>query len=130
MRVAIIGSGPTGLFLGAALARRGHAVVSVDRDPGPAADGPWGRRGVMQFHHAHAFRGQVLSALQAELPEAYEGWLAAGAERIMIPRPDGVEVPVGMRSRRETFERALRAVAAGQPGLELRRGQVDAVLAV
>ena len=130
MRVAIIGSGPTGLFLGAALARRGHAVVSVDRDHGPAADGAWSRRGVMQFHHAHAFRGQVVSALLAELPEAYEGWLAAGAERIMMPRPDGVEVPAGMRSRRETFERPLRAAAARQPGLELRRGHVDAVLAV
>ena len=39
MRVAIIGAGPTGLFLGAALARRGHRVTAVDRDPGPAADG-------------------------------------------------------------------------------------------
>ena len=60
MHVAIIGSGPTGLFLGAALARRGHRVTAVDRDPGPAADGTWPRRGVMQFHHAHAFRGQVV----------------------------------------------------------------------
>src|SRR4051812_45158012 len=83
----------------------------------------------MQFHHAHAFRGQVVAALQAELPEAFEGWLAAGAERIMIRRPDGVEGPAGMRSRRETFERPLRAVAARQPGLELRRGHVDPVLA-
>lgn len=129
MRVAIIGSGPTGLFLGAALAGRGHAVVSVDRDPGPAADGTWPRRGVMQFHHAHAFRGQVVSALQAELPGAYEGWLAAGVEPIMMRRPDGAEARVGMRSRRETFERALRAAAFTQPGLELRRGHVDAVLA-
>ncbi len=88
----------------------------------------WPRRGVMQFHHAHAFRGQVVSALQAELPEAYDAWLAAGAEPIVMQRPDGVEARVGMRSRRETFERALRAAAARQPGLELRRGHVDAVL--
>ena len=128
MRVAIIGSGPTGLFLGAALARRGHAVTSVDRDPGPPGD-EWRRRGVMQFHHAHAFRGQVAVALQAEVPEAYDGWLAAGAEPIRFRRPDGVEVLGGMRSRRETFERALRAAASRQPGLELRRGHVDAVLA-
>ena len=45
-----------------------------------------------------------------------------------MQRPDGVEARVGMRSRRETFERALRAAAARQPGLELRRGHVDAVL--
>lgn len=42
MRVAIIGAGPTGLLLDAALARRGHAVVSVDRDPGPTPDGTVG----------------------------------------------------------------------------------------
>jgi 2-polyprenyl-6-methoxyphenol hydroxylase-like FAD-dependent oxidoreductase len=128
VRVAIIGSGPTGLFLGAALARRGHAVTSVDRDPGPPGD-EWRRRGVMQFHHAHAFRRQVAVALEAEVPEAYEGWVAAGAEPIRFRRPDGVEVLGGMRSRRETFERALRAAASRQPGLELRRGHVDAVLA-
>jgi 2-polyprenyl-6-methoxyphenol hydroxylase-like FAD-dependent oxidoreductase len=128
VRVAIIGSGPTGLFLGAALARRGHGVTAVDRDPGPGADGSWPRRGVMQFHHAHAFRGQVPAALQAELPEAYDEWVAGGAEQIRIPRPDGTEVLAGMRSRRETFERALRVAAARQPGLELRRGHVDAVL--
>ena len=128
MRVAIIGSGPTGLFLGAALARRGHAVTSVDRDPGPPGD-EWRRRGVMQFHHAHAFRRQVAVALQAEVPAAYEGWVAAGAEPIRFRLPDGVEVLGGMRSRRETFERALRAAASRQPGLELRRGHVDAVLA-
>ena len=126
MRVAIIGSGPTGLFLGAALARRGHAVTSVDRDAGPSED-EWRRRGVMQFHHAHAFRRQVAAALQAELPEAHEGWLAAGAEPILMRRPDGVELMVGMRSRRETFERALRVAAARQPGLSLVRGHVDAV---
>ena len=129
MRVAIIGSGPTGLFLGAALARRGHVVTSVDRDPGPDADDGWRRRGVMQFHHAHAFRRQVAAALQAELPEAYEGWLAAGAEPITMRRPDGVEATIAMRSRRETFERALRAAVARQPGLTLLRGHVDAVLA-
>ena len=57
VRVAIIGAGPTGLFLGAALQRRGHAVTVVDRDGGPEPDGSWPRKGVMQFHHAHAFRG-------------------------------------------------------------------------
>jgi 2-polyprenyl-6-methoxyphenol hydroxylase-like FAD-dependent oxidoreductase len=124
MRIAIIGAGPTGLFLGAALARRGHRVTAVDRDAGPGPDGSWARRGVMQFHHAHAFRPQVADALQAELPAAWTGWLAAGAE----PVPMGPEA-TAIRSRRATFERALRAAAAAEPGLELRCGHVDAVLA-
>ena len=43
MRTAIIGAGPAGLVLGAALARRGAQVTLVDRDPGPPAKGVWAR---------------------------------------------------------------------------------------
>jgi 2-polyprenyl-6-methoxyphenol hydroxylase-like FAD-dependent oxidoreductase len=127
MRVAIIGAGPAGLFTGASLARRGHEVIAVERDPGPAADGTWPRRGVMQFHHAHAFRPQVVQALEAELPEALRQWLADGAEPVRLGLPDGREVLAGMRSRRMTFERALRAVALAVPGFEVRRGHVEGV---
>jgi 2-polyprenyl-6-methoxyphenol hydroxylase-like FAD-dependent oxidoreductase len=128
MRIAIIGSGPAGLFAGAGLARRGHQVAAVERDPGPGADGSWPRRGVMQFHHAHAFRHQVVQALQQELPEALRRWLAAGAEPVRMALPDGSEVPMGVRSRRATFERALRAAALDQPRLQIRRGHVDSVV--
>lgn len=128
MHVAIIGAGPTGLFLGGALARRGHRVTAVDRDPGPGPDGEWPRRGVMQFHHAHGFRPQIVDALRAEIPAAHDRWLAEGAEPIEFTLPDGVTTRGSMRSRRETFERALRAVVVGTPGLTLRRGHVDAVV--
>jgi 2-polyprenyl-6-methoxyphenol hydroxylase-like FAD-dependent oxidoreductase len=127
VRVAIIGAGPAGLFIGAGLARRGHEVIAVERDPGPAADGSWPRLGVMQFHHAHAFRHQVMQALQQELPGAPQRWLAAGAEPVRMRLPDGAEIPMGVRSRRVTFERALRTSALGQPGLQVRRGHVDEV---
>jgi 2-polyprenyl-6-methoxyphenol hydroxylase-like FAD-dependent oxidoreductase len=126
VRIAI-GAGPAGLFAGAGLARRGHKVVAVERDPGPAADGNWPRPGVMQFHHAHAFRHQVVQALQQELPEALQRWLAAGAEPVRLRLPDGSEIPMGVRSRRVTFEQALRASALGQPGLQVRRGHVEEV---
>jgi 2-polyprenyl-6-methoxyphenol hydroxylase-like FAD-dependent oxidoreductase len=128
MRVAVIGMGPAGLVMSAGLARRGHEVVAVERDPGPAADGNWPRRGVMQFHHAHAFRHQVVQVLEQELPEALPRWLAAGAEPVQLSRPDGSQVPMGVRSRRATFERALREAAMGQPGLRARRGHVDGVI--
>ena len=95
MRVAIIGAGPAGLFTGAGLARRGHEVVAVERDPGPAADGSWPRRGVMQFHHAHAFRNQVTEALRQELPDALSRWVAAGAEPVELQLPGGHQVPMG-----------------------------------
>jgi 2-polyprenyl-6-methoxyphenol hydroxylase-like FAD-dependent oxidoreductase len=128
MRAVIIGAGPAGLFVGAGLAHRGHEVTAVERDPGPAADGSWPRLGVMQFHHAHAFRHQVVQALQQELPGALERWLAAGAEPVRMRLPDGSEIPMGVRSRRATFERALRASALSAPGLQVRRGHVEDVL--
>ena len=81
----------------------------------------------MQFHHAHAFRHQVVQVLQHELPGALQRWLAAGAEPVRLRLPDGSEIPMGVRSRRVTFERALRASALGQPGLQVRRGHVDEV---
>ncbi len=127
MRIAIIGAGPTGLFTGIGLARRGHDVSVVDRDPGPDADGSWPRKGVMQFHHAHGFRGQVYEALERESPETLERWLAAGAEVVRAVIPPGREVPIGVRSRRETFETALRSAAVDQSGLTLVRGHVDEV---
>lgn len=130
MRVAIVGAGPTGLVTAAGLARRGHTVTVVDRDPGPAADGTWARAGVMQFHHPHAFRGQVVDALEAEVPDALDALLAAGAERLTVTPPDGgPPILVGLRSRRATFERVLRSTVAAQPGVALHRGHVQQVVA-
>jgi 2-polyprenyl-6-methoxyphenol hydroxylase-like FAD-dependent oxidoreductase len=128
MQIAIIGAGPAGLFLGSALARRGHVVTAVDRDPGPTDAETWPRRGVMQFHHAHAFRQTVVEALGRETPEALDRWLAAGVEPIEFEDFGGTVQRIGLRSRRETFERALRAAAIATPGFTLRRGHVQAVL--
>ncbi len=124
MRTLIVGSGPTGLLLGAALARRGHQVTSVDRDPGPTADG-WVRRGVMQFEHAHGFRPHVAATLQSEWPEAFRNWQSLGARPVQAPDSTGGSQLLGVLSRRSTFERALRTSAEHQPGLTLRTGHVD-----
>ena len=82
----------------------------------------------MQFHHAHAFRPQVAHALEAELPEAMRLWLAAGAEPVRLRLSDGSEIPMGMRSRRATFERAVRGASLRQPRLLGRRGDVVLVI--
>lgn len=127
MRTLIVGSGPAGLILGAALARRGHQVTSVDRDPGPTG-GAWIRRGVMQFEHAHGFRPQVPMALQAEWPEALHGWRNLGARPVDVPNPAGSRQVLGVLSRRSTFERALRHAAEKESGLTLRTGHVDGLV--
>jgi 2-polyprenyl-6-methoxyphenol hydroxylase-like FAD-dependent oxidoreductase len=127
MRVAIIGAGPAGLFLGSALAGRGHDVVAVDRDTRPPP-GYWPRPGVMQFHHAHGFRPQVGMALGREWAAALDAWIALGAEPITFDVPGMGQVPAGHRSRRETFERALRTTAETVPGLAIRQGHVDGAI--
>jgi 2-polyprenyl-6-methoxyphenol hydroxylase-like FAD-dependent oxidoreductase len=121
VRKLIVGSGPTGLLLGAALARRGHQVTAVDRDPGPTGD-VWIRRGVMQFEHAHGFRPQVPMTLLAEWPEAFNSWRDLGACPVEAPSPAGSPQVLGVLSRRSTFERALRHAAEKQPGLTFAYG--------
>jgi len=129
MDAAIAGAGPTGLFTAVALARRGHRVTVVDRDGGPAADGTWPRRGVMQFHHPHGVRQQVVTALEAEMPDVRDALVAAGATVSLIPAAGGrPAMAVGLRCRRSLFERVLRDTALAQPGVTLVRGHVDDVL--
>jgi 2-polyprenyl-6-methoxyphenol hydroxylase-like FAD-dependent oxidoreductase len=125
MHTAVVGAGPTGLYTAIALARRGHEVTVIDRDPGPHEDGSWNRRGVMQFHHPHGFRQQVVEALLAEMPEVWDDLIAAGAVPTTLPnQPERV---VGVRCRRLIFERVLRSAAEAQPGVTLRVGHVDDV---
>ena len=118
-------AGPTGLYTAIALARRGHQVTVIDRDPGPDGGQWWDRKGVMQFHHPHHFRQQVADALLAEMPEVWQGLLAAGAEPATLPGQPGM--PAGLHSRRLTFERVLRSAAQAEPGMRLRTGHVDEV---
>ena len=128
MDVSIVGAGPTGLFSAIALARRGHRVSVVDRDPGPAADGTWERKGVMQFHHPHGVRQQVPDCLEAEMPDVGRAVLAAGAEQIALPA-EGARpaMKVGLWCRRSTLERVLRAAAVAEPGVAFKRGHADGV---
>jgi 2-polyprenyl-6-methoxyphenol hydroxylase-like FAD-dependent oxidoreductase len=121
VRTVIVGAGPTGLFTAIALARRGRDVVIVDRDPGPPRRGVWRRRGVMQFHHAHTFRRQVIDAMRAEMPDVLDDLVGAGATLALAP--DGR--PAALLCRRMVFERVLRVSAKAQRGITFATGHVD-----
>lgn len=129
VRAAIIGAGPTGLYLSIVLARRGHSVVLLDRDPGPPAGVPitgWARKGVMQFHHPHGFRQQVLESIREDMPEVWDALHRAGAEAVM--RPDGAGIVVGFNCRRSMFEKVLREAAVAEPGVEFVLAHADEVV--
>ena len=83
--VIIIGGGITGLCSGMLLARDGHGVRILDRDPAPPPAGPddrwsdWERRGVTQFRQLHGFLPRFRQLLDAELPEVVPALIADGA---------------------------------------------------
>lgn len=130
MRVLVAGGGPVGTFTSIALARRGHDVTVVDRDPGPDADGSWQRKGVMQGQHPHGWRPGVRRALLAEMPDVYDDLVRAGAE---VRHPPGVpeqmvEHATGFFCRRVVVERVLRDAASRQDRLDWVTGHVDDVV--
>lgn len=125
MKALVAGGGPVGIFTAIALARRGHDVTLVDRDPGPSSDGEWKRAGVMQFQHAHGWRPQVLSALRAEMPDVADALFAAGAQRMS---PPGLPDMEAMACRRPVVERILRECAAREPGLTWLTGHVERIV--
>lgn len=127
VRILVVGAGPTGLFTAIALARHGRDVVMVDRDHGPPAAGPWHRKGVMQFQQAHTFRGQVVEALDAEMPDVLVDLIADGAA--VTPRTDDPWRPGALLCRREVLEKVLWRTARREPGLTVVTGHVDQILA-
>jgi 2-polyprenyl-6-methoxyphenol hydroxylase-like FAD-dependent oxidoreductase len=127
MKALVAGGGPVGIYTAIALARRGHEVTLVDRDPGPATDGTWKRAGVMQFQHAHGWRPQVVSALRAEMPDVVDALFAAGAQRM---HPPGMPEMEAMACRRPVVEQTLRECAAREPGLTWLTGHADRIMLV
>ena len=112
MRAIVVGAGPVGIVTAIGLARQGHEVRIVDRDPGPTADGSWDRQGVMQFRLSHGFRPHVHQVLSELMPEVLEAVIAQGAiEAEVIP---GLPFK-SLCTRRETFERGLRAALTKEP---------------
>lgn len=120
MRIAVIGAGPSGLYCAIALARRGHDIHLVDREPGPPDRGLWRRRGVMQLHHAHTFRAPVVDALSDEMPDVLGDLAARRAE--VVSADDGR--PIALLCRRAVFDAVLRARAERTAGISVHTGHV------
>src|SRR5437763_13329001 len=98
MRIAVIGAGTTGLFAALVLARRGHRVALIEKDPRPspvAADDvftAWRRPGTPQALLPHGLMGRIRGVLAAAAPDVLAALEAAGAVDCAL----GAKVPGGV----------------------------------
>jgi 2-polyprenyl-6-methoxyphenol hydroxylase-like FAD-dependent oxidoreductase len=133
--ILVLGAGLTGMTAALLLARDGHAVTLLDRDPAPPPDpasawSSWDRPGVAQFRQLHFLLPRWRAVMAEELPEVLPAMLDAGAVRTNVLhqravaggwRP-GDERFDAVTARRPVIEAAVAGVAARTSGLVVRRG--------
>jgi 2-polyprenyl-6-methoxyphenol hydroxylase-like FAD-dependent oxidoreductase len=138
--VVICGGSIVGLSTAILLARDGHEVTILERDPAPAPSEPssawdvWDRKGVAQFHQPHNLFPRFRQIWDEEMPEVVTALVDAGCVsgtyvpdamppfiEDRSPRPDDDKFRF-VTGRRPVIEAALARVAAEQPGVTIRRG--------
>ena len=136
-RIIVVGGGIVGLGASLLLARDGHQVTVLERDPAlpPDPEGAWEeweRRGVNQFRLLHFFQPRYRELMDANAPDVIAAFLDAGALVVNPLRDAPAEVTGGFRegderydavtARRPVAEAAIARVVAATDDLEVRRG--------
>src|SRR3954471_10730240 len=137
--ILLLGAGIAGLTTGTMLARDGHQVTVLERDPAEPppperADAGWDgwqRRGVNQFRLPHFMLPRWWAVIGTELPDVRAGSEAAGALRfnLLAAQPEARRGPLRpdderfetVTARRPVLE-AVLASAARDAGVTVRRG--------
>lgn len=137
--IVVMGGGLCGMASALLLARDGHTVTVIERDPEPPpgtvdeAWGRWNRRGVAQFRLAHIYLARFARLLEAELPDVAAAVAAAGGwrhnfvddlpptitDRDRRPGDDRFEI---VTARRSTMEHVLALAVEREPRVSVRRG--------
>jgi 2-polyprenyl-6-methoxyphenol hydroxylase-like FAD-dependent oxidoreductase len=136
--VLVVGGGMGGLSTAMLLARDGHQVTVLERDPAPPptsgdeAWDRWERKGINQFRMIHYFLPRFREIAETELPDVVEALDADGVLRqnaiALAPESmtggvrDGDERFEAMTGRRPMVEAAFARTAAATPNVTICRG--------
>ena len=135
--VLVLGAGLGGLSTAMLLARDGHEVTVLERDPEappPAGDAwrSWERPGLNQFRQLHLMLPRWHQEMSEALPDVLDELAAVGGLRVnllwMLPESMRGEPQPGderfeiLTARRPVLEAAIAAIAARTSGVTIRRG--------
>jgi len=128
----VLGAGTAGLSAALALAREGHRVTVIERDPvgasSPQDAFAWERRGIPHFLQPHAFIPRGRKEMIEHFGDVYDELIRSGAYDVDLrPKLPGTPGPGDedlqyLGVRRPLIEWALRRAVLAQPGVEVLAG--------